>query len=126
MHRAREASGHSFATGGLAVLLPARTSRPAALSPSMGLAATSAIVVGIMLGTSIFVQPSEISRLVPNTHAMMAVWLCAGLLTLCGAMTCAELASAFPRTGGVYVFLREGVSPVAGFLWGWAMFWTMH
>jgi basic amino acid/polyamine antiporter, APA family len=92
----------------------------------MGLAATSAIVAGIILGTSIFVQPSEISRLVPNIPAMMTVWLLAGLLTLCGAMTCAELASAFPRTGGVYVFLKEGVSPAAGFLWGWAMFWTMH
>jgi APA family basic amino acid/polyamine antiporter len=92
----------------------------------MGLAATSALVVGIILGTSIFVQPSEISRLVPNIPAMMAVWLFAGLLTLCGAMTCAELASAFPHTGGVYVFLKEGISPAAGFLWGWAMFWTMH
>jgi basic amino acid/polyamine antiporter, APA family len=92
----------------------------------MGLAAASAIIVGIILGTSIFVQPSEISRLVPNIPAMTAVWLVAGLLTLCGAMTCAELASAFPRSGGVYVFLKEGISPAAGFLWGWAMFWTMH
>jgi basic amino acid/polyamine antiporter, APA family len=92
----------------------------------MGVAAASAIVAGIILGTSIFVQPSEISRLVPNVAAMTAVWLLAGLLTLCGAMTCAELASAFPRTGGVYLFLKEGVSPAAGFLWGWAMFWTMH
>src|SRR5205085_12501329 len=39
---------------------------------------------------------------------------------------CAQLASAFPRTGGVYVFLREMSSPAAGFLWGWAMFWSMH
>jgi APA family basic amino acid/polyamine antiporter len=92
----------------------------------MGLAAATAIVAGIILGTSIFVQPSEISRLVPSTPAMMAVWLFAGLLTLCGAMTCAELASAFPHTGGVYIFLKEGISPAAGFLWGWAMFWTMH
>ena len=92
----------------------------------MGLAAASAIVAGIILGTSIFVQPSEISRLVPNIPAMTAVWLLSGLLTLCGAMTCAELASAFPHTGGVYIFLREGISPVAGFLWGWAMFWIMH
>ena len=92
----------------------------------MGLVAASAIVAGIILGTAIFVQPSEISRLVPSIPAMTAVWLLAGLLTLCGAMTCAELASAFPHTGGVYVFLKEGISPAAGFLWGWAMFWTMH
>ena len=48
------------------------------------------------------------------------------MLTLFGALACAELASAFPRTGGVYVFLKETYSPVAGFLWGWAMFWVMH
>jgi basic amino acid/polyamine antiporter, APA family len=98
----------------------------AGLKRTMGVLAASAIVAGIILGTSIFVQPSEISRLVPSVPAMMAVWLFAGLLTLCGAMACAELASAFPETGGVYVFLREGISPLAGFLWGWAMFWIMH
>ena len=92
----------------------------------MGLGAASAMVAGIILGTAIFVQPSEISRLVPSARGMTAAWLAAGLLTFCGAMTCAELASAFPRTGGVYVFLKEGISPAAGFLWGWAMFWTMH
>jgi APA family basic amino acid/polyamine antiporter len=48
------------------------------------------------------------------------------MLTLFGALVCAELSSAFPRTGGVYVFLRESFSPALGFLWGWAMFWTMH
>ena len=113
-------------TGGLATLRSEGPSRDAALNRSMGLAAASGIVAGIILGTSIFVQPSEISRLVPNIPGMMMIWLLAGLLTLCGAMTCAELASAFPHTGGVYVFLKEGISPVAGFLWGWAMFWTMH
>jgi APA family basic amino acid/polyamine antiporter len=56
----------------------------------------------------------------------MIVWAACGLLTLAGAMVCAELASAFPQTGGVYVFLRDSFSPLAGFLWGWAMFWSMH
>ena len=56
----------------------------------------------------------------------MLVWLACGVLTLFGALVCAELASAFPRTGGLYVFLRETFSPLAGFLWGWAMFWSMH
>jgi basic amino acid/polyamine antiporter, APA family len=102
------------------------TTRDGTLNRPMGLMATSAIVAGIILGTSIFVQPSEISRLVPNVPAMITVWLFSGLLTLSGAMTCAELGSAFPHTGGVYVFLKEGISPGAGFLWGWAMFWTMH
>jgi APA family basic amino acid/polyamine antiporter len=53
-------------------------------------------------------------------------WLTAGLLTMAGALVCAELSSAMPRTGGVYVFLKEIYSPALGFLWGWAMFWSMH
>ena len=57
---------------------------------------------------------------------MLLVWVVAGGLTWFGASICAELASAYPRTGGVYVFLREMFSPAAGFLWGWAMFWSMH
>ncbi len=48
------------------------------------------------------------------------------MLTLIGALVCAELSSAYPQTGGVYVFLKEIYSPSLGFLWGWAMFWTMH
>ena len=48
------------------------------------------------------------------------------LLPMGGALVCAELSSAFPRTGGVYVFLRETYSPAVGFLWGWAMFWSVH
>jgi APA family basic amino acid/polyamine antiporter len=84
------------------------------------------MVVGIIIGASIFVQPSEISRHVPTIPGILLVWFVSGLLTLFGALVCAELASAFPRTGGVYVFLKEIYSPALGFLWGWAMFWSMH
>src|ERR1700687_5604106 len=92
----------------------------------MGLPHTTAMVVGIIIGASIFVQPTEVSRYVPNIPGIFAVWLIAGLLTACGALVCAELSSAFPQTGGVYVFLNETISPAAGFLWGWAMFWSAH
>src|SRR4029078_12288960 len=54
------------------------------------------------------------------------VWAISGVLTLFGALIAAELASAYPQAGGVYVFLREAYSPAVAFLWGWAMFWTMH
>src|SRR5206468_9053216 len=84
------------------------------------------MVTGIIIGASIFVQPSEISRRVPDERGILLVWLLSGVLTLFGALVCAELSSAFPRTGGVYVFLKEAWSPAAGFLWGWAMFWSMH
>ena len=97
-----------------------------ALRRSMGLSHATAMVVGIILGASIFVQPSEITRLVPSSRGLLLVWLAAGALTFCGALVCAELASAFPQTGGVYVFLSRIFSPALGFLWGWAMFWSMH
>jgi basic amino acid/polyamine antiporter, APA family len=93
---------------------------------SLGLTHATAMVVGIIIGASIFVQPSEITRQMPSTTGIVLVWLAAGVLTILGALACAELASAFPRTGGVYVFLREAYGPAAGFLWGWAMFWIMH
>ncbi len=84
------------------------------------------MVVGTIVGASIFVQPSEVSRAVPTFTGMLLVWIAAGALTWFGASICAELSSAYPKTGGVYVFLREMFSPAAGFLWGWAMFWSMH
>lgn len=82
----------------------------------------TAMVAGTIIGASIFVQPSEIARHLDSPAAIMLAWIACGLLTLFGAFICAELASAFPQTGGVYVFLREAFSPLAGFLWGWAMF----
>src|SRR5881398_3500569 len=97
-----------------------------ALSRSIGLPHATAMVVGTIVGASIFVQPSEVSRAVPSMGGMLLVWASAGALTWFGASVCAELSSAFPQTGGVYVFLREMFSPAAGFLWGWAMFWSMH
>ncbi len=96
------------------------------LNRSIGLLHATAMVVGIIIGASIFVQPSEVNRHVPDVAGIFAVSLLAGFLTFSGALVCAELSSAFPRTGGVYVFLTEGVSPACGFLWGWAMFWTVH
>jgi APA family basic amino acid/polyamine antiporter len=84
------------------------------------------MVIGTIIGASIFVQPSVISGEVPTMGGMLLVWTVAGVLTLIGALVTAELASAFPRTGGVYVFLAEAFSPLVGFLWCWAMFWSMH
>jgi len=97
-----------------------------ALRRSLGLVRATAMVVGIIIGASIFVQPSLITAQVPTAGGIYAVWLVAGALTLAGALVCAELASAFPRSGGVYAFLREAYGPQAGFLWGWAMFWSVH
>ncbi len=92
----------------------------------MRLPHATAMVVGTIIGASIFVQPSEVIGQVPSIPGALLVWLIAGALTLIGALVCAELASTFERTGGVYLYLREAFGPPVGFLWGWAMFWIMH
>ncbi len=86
----------------------------------------TAMVAGTIIGASIFVQPSEVAGQVPSLSAVLLVWSISGALTLIGALACAELASAFTQSGGVYVYLKEAYSPAIGFLWGWAMFWSMH
>ena len=93
---------------------------------SLRLPHATALVVGTILGSAVFVQASEVTEHVPAIWAVLLVWCVSGILSLFGALACAELASAFPRTGGVYVFLKETYAPVVGFLWGWAMFWVMH
>jgi basic amino acid/polyamine antiporter, APA family len=96
------------------------------LTRSLRLPHATALVVGTILGSAVFVQASELTEHVPRIWAVLLAWTVSGVLTLFGALACAELASAFPRTGGVYVFLKETYSPLAGFLWGWSMFWVMH
>jgi APA family basic amino acid/polyamine antiporter len=96
------------------------------LRRAIGLPHATAMVVGIIIGASIFVQPSEITGQVPSVPGVFLVWLISGALTFFGALVCAELASIFTKTGGVYIYLKEAYSPQVGFLWGWAMFWTMH
>jgi APA family basic amino acid/polyamine antiporter len=100
--------------------------KPPQLKRAFTLTRATAMVVGIIIGASIFVQPSEITGRVPNVAGVFFVWLASGILSIFGALVCAELASIFTRSGGVYVYLSEAFSPAIGFLWGWAMFWVMH
>ena len=100
--------------------------RVTSLKRSMNLGHAIAMVVGTMIGASIFVQPSEVMQQVPMESGVIAVWAVSGILTFFGAQACAELASAFPGAGGLYLFLKEAYAPDLGFLWGWAMFWSMH
>jgi len=101
-------------------------SQSASLQRSIGLSSATSMVVGIIVGVSIFVQPSEVTRLVASGRGVMLAWLVSGFLTLCAALVCAELARLFPENGGVYVFLKRIYSPALAFLWGWTMFWTLH
>jgi APA family basic amino acid/polyamine antiporter len=80
------------------------------------------IVVGSMIGSGIFLVSAESSRLVASPGWLLVAWALAGVLTITGALSCAELAAMMPRAGGQYVFLREAYGPSIGFLFGWALF----
>lgn len=80
------------------------------------------IVVGSMIGSGIFITSAESARLTGAPGWLLLAWVLAGVLTITGALCCAELAAMMPRAGGPYVFLREAYGPSIGFLYGWAVF----
>jgi basic amino acid/polyamine antiporter, APA family len=86
----------------------------------IGLVEALAVVVGTTIGSGIFRSPASIANRLPSPTAFIAVWVVGGVLALCGALTLAEVASALPRTGGIYVMLQEGWGDLAGFLFGWS------
>jgi len=79
----------------------------------------TALIIGITIGSGIFRKPATIAELVPDPRVALALWAALGLITICGALTLAELASMMPRTGGVYVYLREAYGEGAAFVFGW-------
>src|SRR4030095_14194027 len=80
------------------------------------------IVIGSMIGSGIFITSAESTRLVSAPGWLLLAWTMAGLLTITGALCCAELAAMMPRAGGQYVFLRQAYGPAIGFLFGWTLF----
>ena len=85
----------------------------------IGLWSAIAIVIGSVIGSGIFRSPAGIADRLPGPLAMMSVWVIGGIFALCGALTMAELASAIPRTGGIYQYLKEAWGRRTGFLFGW-------
>lgn len=79
----------------------------------------TALIVGIVIGSGIFRTPSSIARDLPNPWVILSLWAAFGLVSVCGALTLAELSSMMPRTGGVYVFLRDAYGPATAFVYGW-------
>jgi APA family basic amino acid/polyamine antiporter len=88
----------------------------------LGLMDALSIVVGIVIGGGIFLVPNLVARELKSVPATLAVWIFAGVISFFGSLACAELGTAFPSTGGQYVFLREAYGPLVGFLCGWSMF----
>jgi amino acid transporter len=93
---------------------------PSRLPRTLGLWSGIALVVGITIGSGIFRSPAGIARLVPHPGMMLSVWVAGGVITLCGALSLAEIAAALPMSGGFYAYLREGWGRPAAFLFGWA------
>ena len=85
----------------------------------IGFSSGTALIVGITIGSGIFRTPPTIAGLVPSAPIIMALWVAFGIISICGALTVAELSSMLPRTGGVYVFLREAYGDSAAFVFGW-------
>src|SRR6266446_2291441 len=82
----------------------------------------TALVVGSMIGSGIFIVSGSITREVHSPGLLLLVWILSGVVTLLGAVTYGELAAMYPKAGGNYVYLREGISPLFGYLYGWTLF----
>jgi basic amino acid/polyamine antiporter, APA family len=88
---------------------------------ALGLFDSVMIVAGIMVGSGIFIVSAEISREVGSAGWLLVAWVITGLLTVAGALSYGELAAMMPEAGGMYVYLREALSPVVAFLYGWTL-----
>ncbi|MEX2153325.1 MAG: amino acid permease [Gemmatimonadaceae bacterium] len=90
------------------------------LKRQIGLWSAIAIVIGTTIGSGIFRSPAGIADRLPGPLPLAAIWVAGGLFALCGALSLAELASAFPRTGGIFAYIKEGFGRLPAFLFGWA------
>jgi basic amino acid/polyamine antiporter, APA family len=99
-----------------------QTTGSAELPRRLGFLDALSIVVGIIIGAGIFLVPNLVAQELQSPARILAVWVFAGVISFFGALACAELGTAFPATGGQYVFLREMYGPLIGFLCGWSMF----
>ena len=88
----------------------------------MGLFSATAIVIGSMIGSGIFIVSADMSRTVGSPALLIAAWLVTAVMTIIGALSYGELAAMMPKAGGQYVYLREALGPLWGFLYGWTLF----
>jgi APA family basic amino acid/polyamine antiporter len=102
------------------------TAAPAAKAPELvkglGLTSATTLVMGSMIGSGIFLVSAEIAREVDSPALLIGAWLLTGFLTITAALAYGELAAMMPKAGGQYVYLREALGPLWGFLYGWTLF----
>lgn len=92
------------------------------LTRKLGLFDSTMILMGIVIGSGIFLTTGIMAKSIPSPGLLLLAWLVGGLLTLAGALTYAELGAAFPEAGGQYVYLKNAYGPLFGFLFGWIVF----
>jgi APA family basic amino acid/polyamine antiporter len=92
------------------------------LSQSLGLFSSTAIVIGSMIGSGIFIVDADIARGTDSPALYLGAWVVTAILTMIGALSYGELAAMMPKAGGQYVYLRESLGPLWGFLFGWTLF----
>ena len=92
----------------------------------LGLWSAVAVLVGSTIGSGIFRTPASVAQRIDDVPLFLLAWVLGGVVVLCGALTYSELAAAFPRSGGVYVFLRESFGPLPAFLFAWAELWIIR
>jgi amino acid transporter len=92
----------------------------------LGLWSAVAVLVGSTIGSGIFRTPASVAQRIDDVPLFLLAWVIGGVVVLCGALAYSELAAAFPRSGGVYVFVRESFGPLPAFLFTWAELWVIR
>ena len=88
----------------------------------MGLFSATAMVIGSMIGSAIFIVPADMSRTLNSPALLIGAWMVTAVMTVIVALSYGELAAMMPKAGGQYVYLREALGPLSGFLYGWTLF----
>ena len=92
------------------------------LVPTLGLFSSTALVIGSMIGSGIFIVDADIARGTNSPALYLGAWVVTAILTMIGALSYGELAAMMPKAGGQYIYLRESLGPLWGFLYGWTLF----
>jgi len=104
------------------VISPEATRQDPELVKGLGLTSATMLVMGSMIGSGVFIVAADIARTVQSPALLIGAWLITGFMTIVGALAYGELAGMMPHAGGQYIYLRESLGPLSGFLYGWTFF----
>src|SRR5208282_6546451 len=118
----RPEKGHGGQDGSQQAFAQSNSSPGPQMVQSLGLFSATTIVVGSMIGSGIFIVDCDIARLTNSPALYLGAWVITAVMTMICALSYGELAAMMPRAGGQYVYLRESLGPLWGFLYGWTLF----